>query len=319
VRDVDRFDPAESADPTENTGPAESARSTRRALLRRGGAGVLGAAAAGSTALAGCLGRRPKGDDGVEDGPPLVAHRGFAAEYPENTVAAVEAATDRVERVEIDVRRCGTGELVAFHDARLGRVTDATGRVDETSRDRLADLSVEGSGEPVPTLAGVLAAVPADARVLLDLKERGVAADAVEVAADQDFDLAVASDDPAAIQAATAADPTVPTVYGVRESVPARPLRPLVPRPSGRASLPRWAYPPQDVAGLIETATETECAAISPRYELCLRTDLVERATDAGLEVLPWTVASVREYAALAAVDGVDAVVSDVFRGLRET
>lgn len=319
MRDVDRFDPAESADPAENTGPAESTRSTRRALLRRCGAGVLGAIAAGSTALAGCLGRRAKGDDGVEDGPPLIGHRGFAAEHPENTVAAVEAATDRVDRVEIDVRRCGTGELVAFHDARLGRVTDASGRVSETSRKRLADLSVEGSGEPVPTLAAALDAVPPDAWVLLDLKERGIAADAVAVAADREFDLAVASDDPAAIEAATAADPTIATVYGVRESVLARPLRPLVPGPSDRASLPRWAYPPQDVAGMVETATELGCAALSPRYELCLRTDVSERAADAGLRVLPWTVASVREYAALAAVDGVDAVVSDVFRGLRET
>ena len=302
---------------------------SRRAVLRRGGSlAVGGAATIGSTVLAGCVGR---GNDGTpEDGgghddagrdvpaPPLIAHRGFAAEHPENTVAAVEAAAAVVDRVELDVRRCGTGELVAFHDATLDRVTDAAGRVSETPYEALAGLSVDGSGEPVPRLGAALDAVPPDAWVMLDLKERGVAADAVAVAADRDFGLAVASDDPAAIEAAAAADPTVSTVYGVRESPPARPLRPLLPGPRNGARLPRWAYPPQDVAGMIETATGLGCSALSPRYELCLRTDIVPRARDAGLRVLPWTVASVREYEAVAAVPGVDAVVSDVSRGVRE-
>ncbi|MDB9300440.1 glycerophosphodiester phosphodiesterase [Halorubrum ezzemoulense] len=313
--------------------PESDARTeaTRRAMLRRSGALAVGAVAAtGSAALAGCAGRG-SGDAGGNDGyaagadaaanrgdPPLVAHRGFAAEHPENTVAAIEAATAVVDRVELDVRRCGTGELVAFHDATLGRVTDATGRVGRTPAGRLAELSVEGSGEPVPTLAAALDAVPSDAWVLLDLKERGVAADAVAAGAERDHGLAVAADDPAAIEAANAADPTVPTVYGARESVPARPLRPLIPGSRAGVGLPRWAYPPQDVAGIVETATALGCAAVSPRYELCLRTDIVSRAATAGLRVLPWTVASPREYGAVASVDGVGAVVSDVSLGRRE-
>ncbi|TKX62897.1 glycerophosphodiester phosphodiesterase [Halorubrum sp. ASP1] len=304
---------------TEPTGSGAETYPSRRAVLRRcGSIAVGGAAVAGSAALAGCVGRdgggaTEAGGDRSDLGPPLIAHRGFAAENPENTVAAVEAAAAATDRIELDVRRCGTGELVAFHDATLGRATDATGRVSETPYERLAALSVEGSGEPVPTLADALDAVPADAWVMLDLKERGVAADAVAAGADRDYDLAVAADDPAVIEAATAADPAVPTVYGVRESVPARALRPLIPGPLGGASPPRWAYPPQDVAGTIETATELGCAAVSPRYELCLRTDLVRRAREGGLRVLPWTVASAREYDAVAAVGGVDAVVSDVF------
>ncbi|TKX53473.1 MULTISPECIES: glycerophosphodiester phosphodiesterase [Halorubrum] len=310
---------------TDSSGSGEGARPTRRAVLRRTESlAVGGAAAVGSTALAGCVGRgNGEATEGAGDGdaadPPLVAHRGFAAENPENTVAAVEAATAVVDRIELDVRRCGTGELVAFHDATLGRVTDATGRVARTPRERLADLSVAGSGEPVPTLAAALDAVPADAWVMLDLKERGVAGDALALGADGDYDLAVTADDPAVIEAVRTADPTVSTVYGVRESVPARPLRPLIPGSREGVRLPRWAYPPQDVAAMVETATELGCAAVSPRYELCLRTDILSRAADAGLRVLPWTVASAREYEAVAgAGTGVDAVVSDVSRGVRE-
>ncbi|WP_149799698.1 glycerophosphodiester phosphodiesterase [Halorubrum xinjiangense] len=306
----------------DSTESGQRARPTRRAVLRRGGALAVGAvAAAGSTALAGCVGRdngETVENDVDPDDPPLIAHRGFAAENPENTVAAVEAASAVVDRVELDVRRCGTGELVAFHDATLGRVTDATGRVDETPLGRLSELSVEDSGEPVPTLAAALDAAPADAWVMLDLKQRGIAADALSVGADRDLDLAVTADDPAVIEAVSAADPTVQTVYGVHESIPARALRPVIPGPGIGLGAPRWAYPPQDVAGMVETATELGCAAVSPRYELCLRTDLVSRATEAGLRVLPWTVASAREYEAVATA-GVDAVVSDVSRGRPET
>lgn len=308
---------------TDSVESDEGARPTRRAVLRRSGSLAVGTVAAvGATALTGCVGRGSDGEAEESDAdlsdPPLIAHRGFAAENPENTVAAVEAATTVVDRIELDVRRCGTGELVAFHDATLGRVTDAAGRVSETPYDGLAALSVEGSGEPVPTLAAALDAVPADAWVMLDLKERGLAADAVAAGADRDLDLAVTADDPAVIEAVTAADPAVPTVYGVRESIPARPLRPLIPETRAGLGVPGWAYPPQGVAGMIEAATELGCAAVSPRYELCLRTDIVSRARGAGLRVLPWTVASVREYEAVAAA-GVDAVVSDVSRGRRET
>lgn len=315
---------------TDVSGPDSGTAPPRRAVLRRSGSVAVGAvAAAGSTALGGCVSGGGSGTgeadgsdgerdgDAERDGPPLIAHRGFAAEHPENTVAAVEAATAVVDRIELDVRRCGTGELVAFHDATLGRVTGATGRVDRTPVGRLAELSVEGSGEAVPTLTEALDAVPADAWVMLDLKERGVAADAVAAGAERDNDLAVTADDPAAIEAVNAADPAVPTVYGVRESVPARLLRPLIPGSRAGARVPGWAYPPQDVAGMVETATALGCAAVSPRYELCLRTDVVTRAADAGLRVFPWTVASVREYEAVAAA-GVDAVVSDVARGRRE-
>ncbi|MGM0448251.1 MAG: glycerophosphodiester phosphodiesterase [Methanobacteriota archaeon] len=304
---------------TDSARSDESARPTRRAVVRRTGSlAVGGVAAAGSTGLAGCVGRdngETVESDVDPDDPPLIAHRGFAAENPENTVVAVEAATAVVDRVELDVRRCGTGELVVFHDATLGRVTDATGRVSETPLDRLSELSVEGSGEPVPTLAAALDAVPAGAWVMLDLKQRGIAADALSVGADRNLDLAVAADDPAVIGAVSAADPTVPTVYSVRESIPARTLRPVIPGPRAGLGAPRWAYPPQDVAGIVETATGLGCAAVSPRYELCLRTDLVSRAADAGLRVVPWTVAAVREYEAVAAA-GVDAVVSDVSRRL---
>ena len=63
----------------------------------------------------------------------LIAHRGFAAVHPENTVRAVRAAARVADAVEVDVRRCATGELVVIHDATVDRVTDGTGPVADHS------------------------------------------------------------------------------------------------------------------------------------------------------------------------------------------
>lgn len=53
----------------------------------------------------------------------LIAHRGFAATAPENTIAAVQSAADHADAVEFDVQRCGSGELVVIHDDTIDRVT----------------------------------------------------------------------------------------------------------------------------------------------------------------------------------------------------
>lgn len=100
----------------------------------------------------------------------VIAHRGFADQYPENTVTSVVESIGRADMVEVDVRPCATGELVVFHDETLDRLTDATGAVAEQPLSRLRELDVGGSGEPIPTLPELLAAVPDGPRVNLELK-----------------------------------------------------------------------------------------------------------------------------------------------------
>ena len=295
------------ADTWDTRAPVRSSRPrpSRRTAVRRG------AAVLGSLAVAGCLGvDRSTHSPDPDSTPALVAHRGCAAEHPENTVAAIEAAAPVVDRIELDVRRCGTGELVAFHDATLDRVTNASGRLDRTSRERLAALDVGDSGEPIPTLSAAFEAAPDDVGLLLDLKERGTAGDLLSLHAGHGHDLLLTSAIPDVLEEIHAIDPAVPTAYGVSESIVARPFRPLVP------GFPAPPYAIEDVAGIVARTTDLDCDAVSPRYELCLRTDLVERAHEAGLRVLPWTVATNRAFEALAAA-GVDAIVSDVCRGVR--
>jgi len=70
--------------------------------------------------------------------PGLVAHRGWAAKFPENTIAALSAALEAgAERLEVDVQLSSDGRPVLFHDRTLERMCDAAGAVHQRS---LADL-----------------------------------------------------------------------------------------------------------------------------------------------------------------------------------
>jgi glycerophosphoryl diester phosphodiesterase len=112
----------------------------------------------------------------------LIGHRGCGGQYPENTVSAVERAAGHVSAVEVDVRRCGSGELVVFHDDRLDRLTGREGRVGETPLETLRDLTIMATGDDIPRLETLLDAVPAETDVLLETKSRGIAAETLAVA-----------------------------------------------------------------------------------------------------------------------------------------
>lgn len=239
----------------------------------------------------------------------VIGHRGCALEAPANTITAVRHAIRTADAVEIDVHRCRDGELVVFHDERLDRGTDVTGAVAETACDRVLDAEVGDSGETVPTLRAVLGELPPEFKGYMDLKTPDIAADAVAMAEEANANVVLSSFDPDIVREARAAAPTVPRALIVRESRRNRPLRSVIPGAPGRL------YFSEDVSATVDRAIELDCDAIHPRYELCLRTDLVERAHAAGLRVEAWTVTSQREYDALGAV-GVDAVISDRCAGL---
>lgn len=93
-------------------------------------------------------------------GPLAVAHRGGAGLAAENTLAAFRRSYDLGFRfLETDVRLTADGQLVAFHDAWLNRVTPASGLVRNCTLGELAELPVLGA-EPVPSIAAVLATFP---------------------------------------------------------------------------------------------------------------------------------------------------------------
>lgn len=48
--------------------------------------------------------------------PLIIAHRGFALKYPENTLAAFQASVGIADMIELDVRLSFNGDVVVIHD-----------------------------------------------------------------------------------------------------------------------------------------------------------------------------------------------------------
>ena len=60
----------------------------------------------------------------------VLAHRGFKAVAPENTIAAFDAAAAvGADYMELDVHETRDGELILMHDAKVDRTTNAKGAV----------------------------------------------------------------------------------------------------------------------------------------------------------------------------------------------
>ena len=78
--------------------------------------------------------------------PALVAHRGNALEFPENTLPAFASALQLGARyLELDVQLSGDGVPMVLHDAELERTTGLSGKVFDYDADTLATFA---AGEP---------------------------------------------------------------------------------------------------------------------------------------------------------------------------
>jgi len=98
-----------------------------------------------------------------------IAHRGGAGVWPENTMPAFQGAVDLgFKYVETDVHATADGVLVAFHDSRLDRATNKTGKISELLWSDVEKALVDGR-EPIPRFSELMMAFP-DLRVNIDPK-----------------------------------------------------------------------------------------------------------------------------------------------------
>ena len=198
-----------------------------------------------------------------------LAHRGDHRHHPENSLAAIVAALELpgCDGVEFDVRASRDGVPVVVHDGTLARVQ---GRPEAVADLTAADLATLG----IPALADVLAALPRQAVLDVELKEtfgRGL----VEVlAAGRGPDLhnaVISSFVPVALER----------------------IRALVP------GWPCWLNADDLESATIRTAVETGCRGVSVDWTR-LTPESVAAAHTAGLDVAAWTVTQRRAYRRLA-------------------
>lgn len=223
----------------------------------------------------------------------LIGHRGCGDHGPENTARAVTTAARRLPAVEVDLRRCGSGELVAAHDARVDGFTDGTGRVADLDLQALQGLGVDGTEEPIATFAEVVDAVPADVTLQLELKEPGLWTDVRAVLDERGRSTVRLSSFSAPALAETARSDWGPD---------------------------RGLLFGSDPNANLDLADVLDCANVHPHARQCLDTGVVERAHDAGFGVYAWGLEdaagerSNRPAAVRALADrGVDGVTTDTW------
>jgi glycerophosphoryl diester phosphodiesterase len=206
-----------------------------------------------------------------------VAHRGYAREFPENTLTAFRGGADSADWIEFDVRRCGSGELVVFHDETLERVTDGEGTVACLPWDDLRELDVLGSGgsveygstgsrtksdDGIPRLDDALDAIPPEVGVQIELKELGIAADVLDAVERHDNPAILISFSHLALQEAREADPATPLGYILHDGL----------------------YGDDPKLG-IDTAAQLGCEAVHMYYATGTDPEIIEYAHDRGLVV----------------------------------
>lgn len=109
----------------------------------------------------------------------VVAHRGMAAGFPENTLAAYRNAVSLgLSAIEIDLRATADGHIVVMHDDTVDRTTNGSGRVDQMTLAEIKSLDAGSYIDPkfadlrIPTYQEVLEALRGSGvRLVLDIKE----------------------------------------------------------------------------------------------------------------------------------------------------
>ncbi len=113
-----------------------------------------------------------------------VAHRGYSAAAPENTLPALAAGVlAGATLIEFDVRTAADGVPVVIHDRTVDRTTGASGRVDELTLDEISGLDAGSwfspayAGTRIPLLREVIDLLRPHAVLAEPAAEAGVTPD----------------------------------------------------------------------------------------------------------------------------------------------
>ncbi len=103
--------------------------------------------------------------------PWILGHRGAAADAVENTLTSFALALRQgADGIELDVQLSRDGTLFVFHDWTLERLAGDSRAVEALAASDLRLIRIDG--EPLPTLEDVLARLPGDYPLNIELKRR---------------------------------------------------------------------------------------------------------------------------------------------------
>ena len=111
----------------------------------------------------------------------IIAHRGCSGYKTENSKNAFKHAIDiNVEAVEFDIHKCKSGNLIVMHDADVSRTTNGTGKIQDKTLEELKNIKLKDDSD-ILTLEDVLDILDAKTKIIIDIKEEGVAQDIANI------------------------------------------------------------------------------------------------------------------------------------------
>jgi len=118
----------------------------------------------------------------METSPFIIGNRGAPSSAAENTIMSyLLAFMQGADAIASNFRLTADGELVAVHDDDMKRTGNRSMKVEKSTLDKLRTVDVGRNGHPgsrgqrVPTLEEVMALVPRDKKLFLELKSGGKA------------------------------------------------------------------------------------------------------------------------------------------------
>ena len=107
----------------------------------------------------------------------IIAHRGESFNAPENTLASIDLAwKNKARAVEIDIHLTNDNEIVVIHDYDTLRISGKKKIIKSTTLQELRLLDFgsfkneKWKNERIPTLRKVLNTVPADGKIVIEIK-----------------------------------------------------------------------------------------------------------------------------------------------------
>ncbi len=240
----------------------------------------------------------------------IIAHRGESADAPENTLAAFNLAWERkLPGIELDTYQTIDGQMVVCHDANTLRTTGVSKVVTKSTLAELQALDAgtwkgdRWAGETMPTLAAVLATIPAGTRCFLEIKSGPESVPAV-AAAVKESGLA-----PHQIAIITFYQETLAESKRLMPHNKAYFLSGFTKDPATEQWIP-------DAASLIQTAQSLGADGLDLSYVGPIDAPFVKTVHEAGLELYVWTIDELEPARRMVAA-GVDSITSNRANWLR--
>ncbi len=233
----------------------------------------------------------------------IIAHRGASYDAPENTVAAFKLGwKQKADAVELDIWLSKDGKIVCIHDENTKRVAGVDKPVADQTLAELRALdpgSWKGSkwkGEKLPTLDEVLALIPDDKRLVIEIKCGAEVLPelqrVVQASGKKPEQLVIIDFDYETVAQAKKLFPKIPVLY----------------LHSYKKDKQTGKFPALDE--LIRKANAAGLDGLNLHYEWPIDTAFVQKVKSAGLKLYVWTVDDIEVAKRLAAA-GVDGITTN--------